>query len=108
MSYSSPGLLTDESRWLAKIVRQQAFLQHAITAAEYPFSLTFTIGDGNPGTPIAGTDTYTNAALVAQMKVYRNGVLLHDGVDYTHVSGSFVLVSPDVFVTDDVYIVLYL
>lgn len=29
MSYSSPGLLTDESRWLAKIARQQAMLIHA-------------------------------------------------------------------------------
>lgn len=31
MAYSTPGLLTDESRWLAKLARMQAMAIHAIS-----------------------------------------------------------------------------
>lgn len=35
MAYSTPGLLTDESRWLAKMARFQRMMIHAVNNASY-------------------------------------------------------------------------
>lgn len=107
MSASTPNLLTDESRWLARIARFQRMAVHSTIESSFPFSASFVVGDGNPGTPTNGTSTYTNASLTGQVIVYKNGVALNNGTDYTHTSGSIVLTSPAVFTTGDSYVVLY-
>lgn len=57
MAYSTPDLLTDESRWLAKIARQQRMLIHAIDNASYnPQAI-----QGSATFSHLSTSTYTNS-----------------------------------------------
>lgn len=57
MAYSTPGLLTDESRWLARLERMQRMAIHAINNSSYnPQAIS-----GASTFSHTTTSTYTNA-----------------------------------------------
>lgn len=106
MAYTTPGMLTDESRWLANIARLTRMNIHSAIQNAFPFAAAFTIGDGGGSTPTNGATTYTNAALTTMIKVYKNGVQLAIGTNYTYASTTITLVG-STFKTGENYVVLY-
>lgn len=58
MSYSTPGLLTDESRWLAKLARMQRMAIHAINGGGYNTPAQYSLLSADTLTLAA--DTYRN------------------------------------------------
>lgn len=110
MSYSTPQLLTEESRWLAKLVRFQRMAIHQAIKSQVQASASFTIGDGNSGTPTNGSTTYTNTALIGKSpQVFLDGIgFLNLGTDYSfNTSTGVVTLLASTFTTNQRYVILY-
>jgi hypothetical protein len=110
MSYTTPNLLTDESRMLAQLARLQRMTIHRTITDQVSSSAVFVIGDGGASTPANGTTTYTNVALKhTTPQVFLDGTgLLTLGTDYSFNSTTGVItLLLTTFNTSDRYIILY-
>lgn len=109
MSYSTPGILTDESRWLAKMARQQKMMIHQLMTGELLESVTFTIGDGGLLTPLNGTNTYINTDVLSPAtKVFLNGTgYLSNPANYTVLPNGGIQLTASNFTTGQTYIIIY-
>jgi len=113
---ATPPVQTNQDRWfknIYQILQIQSGYLAAIAAGGISAtnSTTFTIGDSGPNTPVNGSTTYTNTALISKSPIiFLNGFgTLVNGVDYTfnNTTGVVTLIGGRVFNTGEVYTILY-
>lgn len=102
-----PRISNTTDEWLRGIDKRLRMLGKIMVNTLPQAPIQFTIGDGNPGTPADGSDTYPNATLDGlDISVYLTGTgYLVEGVDYDILAGGGFTLLSTTFDTGATYII---